>query len=115
MHNPSNIDNVDVEQPTVSSLLSHLHTQGLFSSTSPSELLTAVGLAPPPTENVSQTVLTRESMIERLTKANGSKEGSEAGYRDYILSSSLVAREIGLRPGQQALIVNGRVSSSVRA
>ena len=54
-------------------------------------------------------------MIERLTKANGSKEGSEAGYRDYILSSSLVAREIGLRPGQQALIVNGRVSSSVRA
>ena len=50
-------------------------------------------------------------MIERLTKDNGSKEDSEKGYRDYVLSSSLVARGIGLRPGQQALIVNGRVSS----
>jgi len=104
------MDNVDVVQPTVSNLLSHLHTQGLFANTSPSELLTAVGLAPPRVENESQTVLTRESMIERLAKANGSKEGSGQRYRDYVLSSSLVAREIGLRPGQQALIVNGRVS-----
>ena len=109
------MDNVDVVQPTVSSLLSHLHTQGFFASTSPSKLLTAVGVAPPPAENESQTVLTRESMIEMLTKANGSKEDGEKEYRDYILSSSLVAREIGLRPGQQALIVNGRVSSRFRA
>jgi UDP-glucose:glycoprotein glucosyltransferase len=105
------VDDVDVVQPTVSSLLSHLHTQGLFASTSPSELLTAVGLAPPPSaENESQTVLTQESMIEKLTKGDGSKEDSKRVYRDYVLSSSLVAREIGLRPGQQALIVNGRVS-----
>jgi len=105
------MDDVDVVQPTVSSLLSHLHTQGLFASMSPSELLIAVGLASPPlTEDESQTVLTQESLIERLKKGDGSKEDSKKAYRDYVLSSSLVAREIGLRPGQQALVVNGRVS-----
>lgn len=110
LHNPANIDDVDVVQPTVSSLLSHLHTKGLFASTSSSELLTAVGLAPPMTENESQTVLTRESLIEKLTKVDGSKEDSKKMYRDYVISSCLVAHEIGLHPGQQALIVNGRVS-----
>ncbi|KAF9648458.1 glycosyltransferase family 24 protein [Thelephora ganbajun] len=110
LHNPANIDDIDAVQPTVSILLSHLHTQGLFSSTSPSELLAAVGLAPPPPrENESQTTLTQESVIDKLTKNNGSKGDSKKWYRDYVLSSSLVAREIGLRPGQQALIVNGRV------
>lgn len=49
-------------------------------------------------------------MIEKLTKADGPKEDGEKMYRDYVLSSGLVAREIGIRPGQQALIVNGRVS-----
>ena len=52
-------------------------------------------------------------MIEKLTRGS-SQEDSKAGYRDYVLSSSLVAREIGLRPGQQALIVNGRVSPDFR-
>lgn len=95
----------------VSSLLSHLHAQGLFASTSASELLTAVGLASPSLmENESQTVLTQESLIEKLRKSNVSKEDSKKAYRHYVLSSSLVAREIGLRPGQQALVVNGRVS-----
>ena len=111
LHNPYNIDDVDVVQPTVSSLLSHLHTQGLFTSISPSELLTAVGFAPqPPIENESQTVLTQESVIEKLTNGNSVKGDTRKGYHDYVISSSLVAREIGLRPGQQALIVNGRVS-----
>lgn len=95
----------------VSSLLSHLHAQGLFASTSPLELLTAIGLAPPPSaENESQTILAQEPLIEKLTKVDGSKEDGKKTYRDYVLSSRLVAREIGLRPGQQALIVNGRVS-----
>jgi hypothetical protein len=62
-------------------------------------------------ESESQTVLTRESMIEKLAKGYGSKEDSKKWYRDYVLSSGFVAREIGLRRGQQALIVNGRVSS----
>ena len=105
------MDDVDVVQPTVSGLLSHLHTQGRLAGTSPSELLTAVGLAPPPlAENESQTVLTQETLIEKLTKGDGSKEDTKETYRDYLLSSRSVAREIGLRPGQQALIVNGRVS-----
>ena len=78
---------------------------------SPSELLTAVGLAPPSLEeNESQTILTRESLIEKLTKDDDSNGDSKKMYRDYVLSSRLVAREIGLRPGQQGLIVNGRVS-----
>lgn len=79
---------------------------------SPSELLTTVGLTPPPpTENGSQTILTQESIIEKLKRGNGD---SEIAYRDYVLSSSLVAREVGLRPGQQALIVNGRVNPTFR-
>lgn len=102
---------MEAVQPTVSSLLSHLHNQGLFTSTSPSELLTAVGFVPPPSmERESQTVLTQGSMIDKLTKDDGSKGDTKKGYRDYVVSSSLVARDIGLRPGQQALIVNGRVS-----
>lgn len=109
LHNPVNMDGVDALQPTISKLLSHLHTQGLFTSTPPSELLTAVGFVPP-MESESQTPITQESMIEKLTKGNGSKGDARKGYRDYVISSSLVAREIGLRPGQQALIVNGRVS-----
>ena len=98
-------------QPTVSSILSHLHTRGLFAGTSPSDLLTAVGLASPSlAENEPQTVLTQESLIEKLTEDDGSNADSKRMYRDYVLSSRLAAREIGLRPGQQALIVNGRVS-----
>ena len=111
MHNSANIDDVDVVQPTVSNLLSHLHTRGLFTGTSPSELLAAVGLVQPSLEeNGSQTVFTQESLIEKLTKDDGSNGDNKKMYRDYVLSSRLVAREIGLRPGQQALIVNGRVS-----
>ena len=115
MHNPASIDDVDVVQPIVSGLLSQLHTQGLFANTSPSDLLTAVGLAPPIlVESESQTILTQESLIEKLTRGGGSKEDSKTSYRNYVLSSSLVVREIGLRAGQQALIVNGRVSPGFR-
>lgn len=111
MHNPADIDDIDIVQPTVSSLLSHLHTQGQFAGTSSSEFLAAVGLAPPPLgQNELQSVLTRESLIEKLTKRNGSKEDGKKAYRDYVSSSLLVAHEIGLLPGQQALIINGRVS-----
>lgn len=110
LHNPANTDDLDNVQPAVSSLLSRLHTQGSLSSVSPSELLTAVGLEPPPpTENESQTVLSQESVVDKLTKGNGSKEDDRKGYRYYVTSSSLIAGEIGLRPGQQALIVNGRI------
>lgn len=112
LHNPANIDDVDALRPTVSSLLSHLHTQGLFASTSPDELLTAVGFAPPSSiESESQAVLTQESVVAKLTKGNGFKGDTKKEDRDYAISSSFIAREIGLRPGQQALIVNGRVSS----
>jgi hypothetical protein len=111
LHNPVNIDDIDIVQPTVSSLLSHLHTQGRFAGTSSSEFLAAIGLAPPPLgENESQAILTRESLIEKLTKGNDSKEDSKKAYRDYVSSSWLFAHEIGLLPGQQALVVNGRVS-----
>ena len=111
LHNPANTDDLDAVQPTISRLLSHLHTQGLFTTTSPSELLTAVGFTPLSSiENDSQAVLTKESVTKKLTKGDSSKGDASKGYRDYVISSSLVARKIGLGPGQQALIVNGRVS-----
>ena len=113
LHNPTNIDHLDAVKSTVSSLLSYLHCQGLFPNISPSELLTAVGFAPATSmENESQTVLTQESLIDTLAKGGfGGDKNNE--YKDYVFSSRLVAREIGLRPGQQALIVNGRVSPNL--
>lgn len=111
LHNPTNTNDLDTVQPTISCLLSHLHTQGLFTTTSSFELLTAVGFTPLQlVENESQTVLTQESVTKKLMKGDGSKGDASKWYRDYVTSSSLVARKIGLRPGQQALIVNGRVS-----
>jgi UDP-glucose:glycoprotein glucosyltransferase len=56
-----------------------------------------------------QVVLLQEGILQDLAGGVAIGDFSVAAYARYVKSSRLVARELQLSPGEQALIVNGRV------
>jgi UDP-glucose:glycoprotein glucosyltransferase len=99
--------------PPLSSLISHLHSKGLFKDVLPSRILKALGLKSSVYFDGSpQTVIAKEDTIDDLTGGVFLKDLSKDAYLNYVTSSLLVARELGLKPGEQALVANGRVSCS---
>jgi UDP-glucose:glycoprotein glucosyltransferase len=110
VHNPAQIPDSTSEIPVVSFLISYLHTEGLFSKATPTRILQALGLfSSVPFAEGSQTVISEQATINDLTGGVLLKDISKEAYTKYLTSTHLLAREIGLRPGEQALVVNGRV------
>ncbi|KIM46645.1 glycosyltransferase family 24 protein [Hebeloma cylindrosporum] len=97
-------------------VLSHLHIQGSLSKVTPATLLLALGAD----SDIAGDV---DPLSEGFQIPLGKKDGYEAlmedgvhlddlkmeEYVDYVKAGRLVARELGLAPGQSALVVNGRV------
>ncbi|KAJ7813688.1 glycosyltransferase family 24 protein [Mycena olivaceomarginata] len=97
----------------VSWLLSHLLAKNLLSKATPGRLLRALGLEPPVASGGSDGTQIPLKM-EDLTDGVGIAGYSAEEYEAYVRSSRLVARELQLAPGAQALVVNGRVVGPIR-
>lgn len=89
-----------------SSILARLIAADALSSLTPNRLLSLLGLNDP-TEDAAQQPLTdsADSILANLP------ERADA-YEKYADACRLVARQLGLKPGEHAIIVNGRVRSS---
>jgi len=98
------------ERAPVSWLMSHLHVHDLLSKTTPSSLLSVFdGHTAGPTEG-TQTPLDGKNTFDILTDGTPLDKFSSEDYVAYVKQSRLLARELGLAPGQKCLVINGRVS-----
>jgi UDP-glucose:glycoprotein glucosyltransferase len=91
--------------------VSHLLSNGLLSKTSPSQILQAIGLGLE-TDKDSQALPSNGQLFEALAGGVTLDDFDAVAYTNYVKSSRLIARELHVAPGEQALIVNGRVSVS---
>lgn len=88
--------------------MSHLSQSGSLSKVSPSELMQALGLESAVVNgDGAQTILSQERALRQIT---GGVDISTEGHEAYVRSSHLLARGFRLKSGDQALVVNGRVS-----
>jgi UDP-glucose:glycoprotein glucosyltransferase len=109
VHNPGSVERDPNVRPPASWLLSHLLAKNLLSKSSSARLLRALGLdAPVSPSDDSQIPLSKDD----LTDGVGISGYSSEDYDKFLRSSRLVARDLQLAPGHQALLVNGRVSGS---
>ncbi|KAG6918623.1 hypothetical protein DXG01_013034 [Tephrocybe rancida] len=107
IHNPANSPSEGTDRPLASWLIAHLVKTHLVSKTPPEYLLRALGVGGPSTE--AQTLLSQDEVIRALTEGVKVADFNPIYYADYVQASRMVVREIGVAPGQQALLVNGRV------
>ena len=115
IHNPSIPQSPhSIPRAPVSWLLSHLHTRELLSNATPSPLLSALGLDVPvaPTDG-PQIPIGGKAAFEKVTGGVDLKDTPSEVYDDYLKSSRLLSRNIKLKPGHKAIVVNGRVISPI--
>lgn len=89
--------------------MAHLYTHNLLSNAGSTFLAFLEGDVIAPIGG-TQTPLGGRSTFEELTGGVSLDGIVSQDYSDYVKQSHLVAREMGLLPGQKALVVNGRVS-----
>ena len=116
IHNPSS--NLHEPHRRVSPIFSHLIAHGLLSKISLKEF--ELLLVPEQDQTYDspsgQVILSENSKVYQLLQDVGlAMDGlsdSEA-YKRYCHRSRLIARELGISPGEQVLVVNGRVSHTL--
>lgn len=110
VHNPSGEESLVPSKPAhISSLLAHLTLKRKLHRMAPSRLLEILGLGNVATPGDStQIVISSEGTLDDIL---GGSILEDAEYEAYLKSSRLMAHELRLAPGEQAVIVNGRVSS----
>ncbi|OSX61274.1 glycosyltransferase family 24 protein [Postia placenta MAD-698-R-SB12] len=108
IHNPANLTKAPSTVETASSsLLAQLICQGILHHVPPSRLVETLGLEDASAdEQSSQVVLPAAGSLDDILH-EGTLSNKE--YDDYVRSSRLIVRDLKLEPGEQALIVNGRV------
>jgi len=127
VHNPTN-DPTEMTKggarPTASWLISHLLSSGSGSDSlgavSSSDLARALGVEDlelsydgrDQDQDQAQVYLTKQQdALQKLTGGVKVGEMSVERYEAYVGASRLVVREMGALPGEQVLLVNGRVSA----
>ncbi|KAG5641244.1 hypothetical protein DXG03_005668 [Asterophora parasitica] len=113
IHNPVDTPTEAKSRPLASWLILHLIKSHLLSKTTPDQLLRVLGFEVP-TES-TQTVLSQDERVQALTGGVKVAEFDAKRYADYVTASRLLARDIQISPGQQALLVNGRVVGPIKA
>ncbi|KAH8113837.1 UDP-glucose:glycoprotein glucosyltransferase-domain-containing protein [Phellopilus nigrolimitatus] len=117
IHNPASKDSESsITHRRISPIVSHLVTHELLSKVSLKEfgilLNPESAFSDDAPASVGQTVLSENSVVYQLLQDVGvTMDGlSESETHDrYSVTSRLVARELGIEPGELALLVNGRV------
>ncbi|KAJ8514563.1 hypothetical protein ONZ45_g7920 [Pleurotus djamor] len=113
LHNPSpDTESSSVRSPT-SWLFSHLVSKGLLSKAAPSQLLQVLTNEVP--IDAAQEPLSREDVFSQLTGGVGLSDFDAASYASYVKVGKLISREIQLKPGEQGLLINGRVLGPLAA
>lgn len=111
VHNPAVVGPADPAlHPQVSSLFAQLIINGLLERASPDrllEILSAGDVASP--DHSRQIVIAAGSGLDEILQGTELKDEE---YQDYVKASRLVARTLGFAPGEQGLLVNGRVCRS---
>ncbi|CAL1698787.1 unnamed protein product [Somion occarium] len=110
IHNPSSDASKDFKPERQASIgLGHLIVKGLLDKVPPARLLKVLGLDHETTNVPSeQHVIAFYAALDDLF-SEGFFEGREKCYREYLTASHFVTRDLKILPGQNALIVNGRV------
>ena len=97
-------------RPHTSWLLAHLVASNTLSAVDPSRLIRALGFEAPVAEGGgAQAPLSKEEALLELTGGIAISELEADDYVRYIRNNTLLLRELQVSPGQQVLIVNGRV------
>jgi len=102
IHNPTVLGTP--AQSALSRFVAHLIYKGLLSEATPTSLLRALGA-----EEVVDDSPSRDAVIRKLAGDVEFAEYESLIYDDYVRSTRHIARELGVQPGQSALVVNGRV------
>ncbi|KAJ7130733.1 glycosyltransferase family 24 protein [Mycena crocata] len=111
VHNPRTVDADPSVRPPVSWLLSHLLAKNLLSKASSNRLLRALGIdAPASPADGPQIPLVKDELTEGVGIAGYDSQD----YDEFLRTSRLVVRDLLLAPGQQGLVVNGRIVGPIR-
>ncbi|KAL0959808.1 hypothetical protein HGRIS_011489 [Hohenbuehelia grisea] len=115
VHNPSEQPSTKDERPHSSWLFSHLALTDRLSKATPARLLAALGLNAQVEGGSAQKPLAHEEIsFKELTGGVSLPKLDAERYAKYVETGRLLAREVGLKSGQQALIVNGRVVGPIK-
>ena len=76
---------------------------------SPQQLLRALGLNTLLPADGPQIILSQDEALRGLTGGFRISELDADRYAEYVKACRLTAREIGVTPGEQAILANGRV------
>lgn len=109
IHNPANDPSQLKSGLTTASLLSHLVVAGRLSMVSSVRLLRALDLDSSTSDYSTQTLLNKDALEDVL---EGKIEGIDYGMYQ---RNRLVLRELNVAPGEQVLIINGRVVGPMKA
>ena len=115
IHNPSTAHNEHVHGSLrISSFLGYLSTKGLLRQLSASQLLTVLAHGPVISQGtVDQVVMSADGPLLELF--SGALIADVADDREtvehFMKASQFLVKKLKLAPGEQALVVNGRVSA----
>ncbi|KAI0628063.1 glycosyltransferase family 24 protein [Trametes polyzona] len=108
IHAPSAQSRASVDPGATSSIIARLITADALSKYSPERLLALLGLSEPGEDQAQQPLSgSIDSVLADIP------ERPDA-YETYIAACGLIVRQLELKPGQQAIIVNGRVVGPMR-
>lgn len=114
LHNPdTSKGEIDKPNSRISHLISHLIAKDLLSRVPPSAFITFLDRQLEAVlDRSTQTVLSSESLIIQLLRESdivADNKFDAESYKRFCLASHLIARELSVQPGEQVLLVNGRV------
>jgi UDP-glucose:glycoprotein glucosyltransferase len=113
IHNPNtSAPTTAADQRRTSTLVSHLLASRAIEMATPAQLLTVLGISFPRESGgeQSQKVLSQQATLEELMGGVSIDNVEVSTYEWYAEASRRVVQQLGLAPGQQAVLLNGRVS-----
>ena len=111
VHNPSDTEKKRPNPNSFSCKLLRLHAASAFNQTHPEGLLAVLDPGNVAwSSDDAQTILVEQSPTLRAAFSANDDEAAQSSCITALESNRLLARELGIAPGQQMLVVNGRVS-----
>nr|GAT58270.1 predicted protein [Mycena chlorophos] len=107
IHNPTKLEADSGDRPHASWLLAHLVGKNLMSKASSWALRCALGGTPHTPEDWQDPL--GLPCAQELTGGIGISEYSAADYAAFVRSGRLLARELQFAPGENGLVINGRI------
>jgi UDP-glucose:glycoprotein glucosyltransferase len=120
IHNPSTPINLEKgARLSASWLISHLHIKELMRRASPATFALVLGIqlddaATATNDGEQQIPITKDEAFAKFTEGVKLDDVAPQEYVDYVRASRLVVRDLQISPGELGLVMNGRVSVTVK-